>query len=667
MEDRVLIFAPHGRDAVIAEDLLHRHHLKSEICASLSALAGALAEGAGAVLLTEEALASADRALLSAWIGSQPGWSDLPFIVLANGATAPRTAIASQRLQDLRNAVLLQRPLHAEALLDAIRSALKARSRQYEVRAFSQTLTDAVVERTRDLEAARDNLEFALGAAGMGSWDLDLATGEIIRTQRHDQIFGYAEPLPRWTVPLVLQHVEPRQRPAVATAFETAIESGGLDIEFQITGADGGMRWIVKKGRLRHDNAGHPSRIVGVVSDVTHRKEADAQLAQAQKMDAIGQLTGGVAHDFNNLLTPIVGSLDLIRLRYKDDERTQRMVGSALQAAERAGTLTHRLLAFARRQALQPAPVDTGLLIDGIVDLIRRSLGPTIMVTVEVAPGLPCARVDPNQLELALLNLAINARDAMPAGGSLALSVAEAAMAPGNPGGLAPGRYIRVTVSDTGIGMDKATLARATEPVFSTKEVGKGTGLGLSMGHGLAAQSGGVLLLSSQPGEGTSVDILLPVTDEAPPSQSGAHAETLAVPRTAKVLLVDDEEIVRSITADMLRDIGYTVLEAGSASAASAILGADPEIEVLVTDYLMPVKTGAALIDDLRGAGNKLPALLITGYAATGADVAPDVPRLSKPFKQVDLAAKVDDLLRKTQPARSLHLVAPSGTGTEHG
>jgi signal transduction histidine kinase len=582
----------------------------------------------------EEELAAADRAALSAWIRAQPKWSDLPFIVLANGGSAPRSVLASERLQDLGNVVLLQRPLHAEAMLDAIRSVLKARRRQYEVRASSETLTRAVVERTRDLEVARDNLEFALGAAGMGSWDLNLATGKIDRTERHDQIFGYAEPLPCWTVELLLQHVEPKQRPAVAAAFEAANVSGGLDIECQILGADGIARWIVKKGRARYDTDGRLVRIIGVVTDITNRKEADAQLAQAQKMDAIGQITGGIAHDFNNLLTPIVGSLDMIRRRHKVDDRTQRMISGALQAAERAAILTHRLLSFARRQALQPKAVDVGELINGIVELIRRSLGPT------------------------------NARDAMPSGGILALSVAAAEMAARNPHGLAGGHYIRVMASDTGIGMDKATLARATEPFFSTKGVGKGTGLGLSMAHGLAAQSGGILQLSSHPGEGTTAEIFLPITDEIPHTESGPHAKLAPAPRAAKVLLIDDEEIVRSITADMLRDIGYIVVEAGSASAALSVLSSDQEVEVLVTDYLMPVKTGAALIQELRTSGNRLPALLITGYAAAGDDVPPDVPRLSKPFKQVDLAAKVDELLRKNQPITTLRPIEPGDIGS---
>ena len=658
MDDRVLILAPRGRDAAVAADLLGRGGIEAQIVPDLVTLVAELPQGVAAVLITEEALAAEDRSALTAWVAAQPTWSDLPFVMLANGARGPRSALASERIGDLGNVVLLERPLHAEAMLGAIRSAIKARMRQYEVRSASATMEAAVTQRTAELEAARTSLEFALDAAGMGSWDLDLASGEIHRSLRHDEIFGYAEPQPDWSIERMLTHVDPRQREAIAAAFQDALVTGSLDIECAIRGADGSERWITKKGRMRFNAADQPVRLTGVVTDVTTRKEADAQLAQAQKMDAIGQLTGGVAHDFNNLLTPIVGSLDLVRRRHKDDERTQRMIGGALQAAERAATLTQRLLAFARRQALQPKAVDIAGLIDGIVDLIRRSLGPTIKVVLEVPGGLEPARVDPNQLELALLNLSINARDAMPGGGQLTITVASTEVDERNAVGLVAGRYVRIVASDTGVGMDKATLARATEPFFSTKGVGKGTGLGLSMIHGLAAQSGGTLTLASEPGRGTSVELWLPATQEEPLAAADRRSEPVPARRAARVLLVDDEEIVRFATADMLRDIGYHVVEAASGSQALSAIRAGVEVDLLVTDYLMPGMTGAALIAELRGSGYALPTLLITGYAATGMDVPADVPRLAKPFRQVDLATRVDELLHVPPTGgRSLRVV----------
>jgi signal transduction histidine kinase len=645
MEYRVLILAPRGRDAAVARDLLQRNDIGADICSDLPSLVEEVEKGAGAVLITEEAFAAGDRTALIAFVAEQPKWSDLPFVVLGNGTKGPRSPVATARIAELGNIVLLERPLHAEAMVGAIESALKARRRQYELRDVAVMLERAVVERTQELATARDGLEIALEVAGMGSWDVDLKSGEARRTHRHDAIFGYAELEPHWSIERFLAHVTPPERPAIAAAFAEAITSGTLDIECSILTMDGTTRWIVAKGRVRYDPDGTPTRMSGVVSDVTDRREADEKLAHAQKMDAIGQLTGGVAHDFNNLLTPIVGSLDLLRKRH-DDERSQKLIGGALQAAERAAILTQRLLAFARRQSLQPQAVDIGDLIDGIADLIRRSLGPTITVAIEIPDQIPPARVDPNQLELALLNLAINARDAMSGGGRLTITISSVNVGERNAMELQAGPYVRIAARDTGVGMDRATLARAAEPFFSTKGVGKGTGLGLSMVHGLAAQSGGTLQIHSQPGKGTTIEIWLPATDDATGTGQAPAVDQPLARRSARILLIDDEDIVRTATADMLRDIGYDVVEFGSASQALVAIRAGIEADLLISDYLMPGMTGAALIRELRAQSNRLPALLITGYANAGADVPADLPLLSKPFKQIDLVHRIDDVLR---------------------
>jgi signal transduction histidine kinase/CheY-like chemotaxis protein len=644
MDERVLILAPHGRDAAVAADLLHSRGIATRICDTLPALLAQMAEGAGAVLVTEEAIAGPDAATLIGWIADQPTWSDLPFVVLANGSSRPRSAAASGRLDGLGNMMLLERPLHADAMLGAVRSALTARRRQYQVRGAAAALEQAVADRTAELETARAGLEVALDAADMGSWDIDLTTGEARRTLRHDQIFGFDRIQPHWDIDTFLARVDAEARPGVAAAFEAAPRTGSLDIECPITTIAGVPRWIAAKGRVRYVD-GVPVRMTGIVSDVTDRRDADAQLAQAAKMDTIGQLTGGVAHDFNNLLTPIVGSLDLLRRRHGDDVRSQRYIAVALQAAEQASTLNQRLLAFARRQALLPRSVDVATLIHGMTDLVRRSLGPTIHVVVDLPGALPAVRVDPNQLELALLNLAVNARDAMPGGGRLSIAAAVQAVDDGDPVGLRAGGYVRLIAADTGIGMDKATLTRAVEPFFSTKGLGKGTGLGLSMIHGLAAQSGGTLRIESEVGRGTSIELWLPVSDEAADDADADESEPLPAPQHATVLLVDDEEIVRTATADMLRDLGYSVVEMPSASQAIAAIRSGVDVDVLVTDYLMPGMTGASLIHELRAMGAGLPTLLVTGYAATGEDVPHDVPRLAKPFRQADIAAQVHLLL----------------------
>ncbi len=657
MEYRLLILAPRGRDADVAANLFDKAGIDAFICRDMAALRAAIDSDAGAVMITEEALAENDTGPLAEWIAGQPAWSDLPFIVLANGHKAPRSAAALQRLQSLGNTVLLERPLHAEAMLGAVRSALKARTRQYQVRDFTAAMESTVRDRTAEAENARDSLEVALEAADMGSWDIDLLTGVAKRTLRHDQIFGYDALLPVWSVDAFLRHVEADQRQMVAQQFEEAPVVGSIDLECSITTSGGEHRWIAAKGRVRYDPDGKPVRMTGVVADITARKEAETQLAQARKMDAIGQLTGGVAHDFNNLLTPIVGSLDLLRRRHPDDDKAQRLIGGAMQAAERAATLTQRLLAFARRQALQPQPVDAGALIEGMSDMLQRSLGPTVAIVLELPRHLPPVRVDPNQLELALLNLAINARDAMPGGGKLTITASSTVADDHNLLDLQPGRYVRIVAGDTGIGMDKATLARATEPFFSTKGVGKGTGLGLSMIHGLTAQSGGTLRIESTPGQGTAITMWLPVTDEAVVRSSGGGQEPIPARVAARILLVDDEDIVRTATAEMLRDIGYIVTEAASASQALTAIRGGIEIDGLVTDYLMPGMNGAQLIVELHRTGRRLPVLLITGYAAKGEDVPAAVPVLSKPFRQSELARTLSAVLRSPASGAKLKIV----------
>ena len=657
MEHRLLILAPRGRDADVAASLFDKAGVEAFVCRDIAALLEAIDADAGAVMITEEALAGSDTGPFAEWIAHQPAWSDLPFIVLANGHKAPRSAAALQRLQALGNTVLLERPLHAEAMLGAVRSALKARTRQYQVRDFTAAMENTVRDRTAEAEYARDSLEVALEAADMGSWDIDVRTGLAKRTLRHDQIFGYGALLPIWNVDVFLRHVDADQRQMVARQFEDATVTGSIDFECSITTSGGEHRWIAAKGRVRYDPDAQPVRMTGVVADITARKEAETQLAQARKMDAIGQLTGGVAHDFNNLLTPIVGSLDLLRRRTPDDDKAQRLIGGAMQAAERAATLTQRLLAFARRQALQPQPVDAGALIEGMSDMLQRSLGPTVAIALELPRHLPPVRVDPNQLELALLNLAINARDAMPGGGKLTITASSTIADDHNLLDLQPGRYVRIVAGDTGIGMDKATLARATEPFFSTKGIGKGTGLGLSMIHGLAAQSGGTLRIESTPGQGTAITIWLPVTDEAVAQNGSGAPETIPARVAARILLVDDEEIVRTATAEMLRDIGYIVTEAASASQALSAIRGGIEVDGVVTDYLMPGMNGAQLIGELYRTGRRLPVLLITGYAAKGEDVPSGVPVLSKPFRQAELARTLNTVLQAPPSGAKLKVV----------
>jgi len=373
--------------------------------------------------------------------------------------------------------------------------------------------------------------------------------------------------------------------------------------------------------------------------DITQELRRDEMLRHSQKMDAMGQLTGGVAHDFNNLLMPIIGSLDMLQRKGIGDQRSQRMIDGALQSAERAKTLVQRLLSFARRQPLQPEPIDLPALVLGMESLLASTVGPRVRISYDLERDLPSAVADANQLEMALLNLAVNGRDAMPDGGVLMIHLGLEVLDHGHGSELKPGSYVRLCVHDTGVGMDEATRVKATEPFFSTKGVGRGTGLGLSMVHGLAAQLGGALSLESAPGDGTTVKIWLPLSAAGPATPASATDPALG-PRSGTVLLVDDEALVRSSTADMLADLGYRVVEAEDAAQALRKLDEEIEIQILVTDHLMPEMTGAELILAARRRRPGLPSLIISGYAEE-AGISPDFARLTKPFRQAELAEKL--------------------------
>ncbi|WP_240791185.1 ATP-binding protein [Roseomonas sp. AR75] len=369
-----------------------------------------------------------------------------------------------------------------------------------------------------------------------------------------------------------------------------------------------------------------------------HRATADS-LHHAQKLEALGQLTGGIAHDFNNLLMVVLGSLSLLRKRVpEEDARARRLIENAVQGAERGAALTQRLLAFGRRQTLRPEPVAFVDLLGGMGDLLERSIGPGHRLEVTLPPDLPPALVDRSQLELALLNLVLNARDAMPSGGPIGITARPDASDAGE------GRVVLV-VSDQGVGMDEATLARATEPFFTTKGVGKGTGLGLSMVHGLAEQSGGRLVLMSVEGAGTVAELWLPRAEgEARVAAPLAEAGAAAVPRR-RVLLVDDDRLVLASTAAMLEDIGHAVVEADSGPAALTKLEGQ-QVDLVLADYGMPGMTGIALAAEIRRRWPALPVILATGYGELPAGAPSDLATLSKPFSQQALGAAIAAALR---------------------
>jgi PAS domain S-box-containing protein len=439
----------------------------------------------------------------------------------------------------------------------------------------------------------------------------------------------------------ILELVHLDDRAATVSAFEM-LQRGEpvLRFENRYRTRDGDHRWISWVAVPEGDSIYCSGRDVSAVkAQEAELAEAQEVLRQSQKLDAMGQLTGGVAHDFNNLLTPIIGSLDMLVRRGIGNDRERRLIDGALQSAERAKTLVQRLLAFARRQPLQPKAIDVGSLVTDMADLIASTSGPRIGVRMALSDNLPPALADPNQLEMAVLNLAVNARDAMPDGGTLTISAVRESVRQGHRSKLRQGHYIRLSVEDTGIGMDDAKLARAIEPFFSTKGIGKGTGLGLSMVHGLALQLDGALALASRLGKGTVVDLWFPITSVIAGEQAGSVVVS-SRPALGTVLLVDDEDLVRMSTADMLMEIGYDVVEACTGEEALRLIDGGLQPDLVVTDHLMPGMTGADLARTLRSSRPGMPLLIVSGYAE-GDGIDPFFARLNKPFRNAELTASL--------------------------
>ncbi|WP_256924081.1 PAS domain-containing sensor histidine kinase [Sphingomonas sp. IBVSS2] len=505
---------------------------------------------------------------------------------------------------------------------------------------------EAIADRNRLWTLARDPF---LIADSHGVWrNVSPAWTEILGWNAEELVGRTSE----W-----MEHPDDRKR---TRAELTGLQQGAPTLRFEnrFRGKDGDYHWFswtaVPEGDL----------LYCVARDITAERQAaealaaaEAALRQSQKMETVGQLTGGVAHDFNNLLQIVTGNLDILQRNLPPDQpRLARAAGAAMNGAQRAAVLTQRLLAFSRRQPLAPKRVDPNRLIAGMSDLLHRSLGEMIEVEIVQAARVWPAEVDANQLENALLNLAVNARDAMPQGGKLTIETANTHLDShyaAIDAEVAPGQYVLICVSDTGTGMDAETLAHAFEPFFTTKEVGRGTGLGLSMVYGFIKQSGGHVRIYSERGSGTTVKIYLP-RFHGTARGAAAHAPVLPAPQgnvDETILVCEDDENVRAYTVEVLRELGYRVIEAGDGPAALAALDAEREaIDLLFTDVVLPGgMTGAVLATEAHAKRPDLKILFTTGYARNAivhhGRLDPGVQLLPKPFTYTDLAAKVRDML----------------------
>lgn len=555
----VMILAPIGRDASASADLLRRAGLTAHVADDIAGLLAGLTSGAGAAFIAEEALFNEDLTRLQDWIAQQLPWSDFPFVILTSHLDHPSIKSWRQTLaKKLQNVSMLERPLQAITLTSAMRVALRARRRQYEVKALMEAQEQAagrlealVAERTQELVNANEDLK----------------------------------------------------------------------------------------------------------SQMIERERVEASLRQSQKMEAVGQLTGGLAHDFNNLLTGISGSLELTRARLSQGkaDSVDRYITTAQEAVKRAAALTHRLLAFSRRQALEPKPTNVNRLVTGMEELIRRTVGPAIHVEVVGAGGLWSTLVDPNQLENALLNLCLNARDAMPQGGRLTIETANRWLDERGARDLdiAPGQYISLCVTDTGTGMEPDVAAHAFDPFFTTKPLGQGTGLGLSMIYGFARQSGGQVRIYSEVRKGTSMCLYLPRHHDEP-----NFSDTINFPEASAslgdgevVLVIDDEPSIRMLITDVLSDTGYSVLEASDGPAGLRVLQSAARIDLLITDVGLPGgMNGRQVADAARSLRPDLRVLFITGYAENAlmghGHLEKGMHVLAKPFEVERLAIKIRELVK---------------------
>jgi PAS domain S-box-containing protein len=675
-----LICAPLGRDAQIAAALLTEAGIRAKTAPDLSEFVSSLNDDIAFAVITEEILRFTDLRHISTWIENQPSWSDLPFIVLtARGAGPERNPQAARLSEMLGNVSFVERPFHPTTFISVAKSALRGRRRQYEAR-----------QRLIDLNEGERRLQTALDAGRLGAWELDLDTNVLTSSPACRTIFGRGTG-DALSFDELLESVHPEDVSRLNQAIDATKRAGAdLAIEYRLVWSDCSVHWIEMRAQQYKDKTGQATKIVGVSADVTARLEAEEQqrqlnelleqrveertraleqahaividevsqreraeeqLRQSQKMEAIGQLTGGVAHDFNNLLMAVLGNLELLRKRFANDDKATRLIDGAMKGAQRGASLTQRLLAFSIKQDLKVTPVNIGDLVTGMEDMLRRSVGSTVTVTTSVPEYLPPVLADANQVELALLNLAVNARDAMLEGGTIRVELKTAEVV-STDDGLSPGSYVVLSVADNGSGMDKATLAKAAEPFFSTKELGKGTGLGLSMIHGLALQLKGRLRLESVVGTGTTAELWMPVSDALP--LAATEEDTVLMPdveagKPIRILFVDDDALIAMSSTDMLLDLGHDVVEVHSGEEALQELHGDSTFDLLITDYSMPGMNGGELATAARQAISNLPILIASGYADLPPGVSLDVARLAKPYSQDQLASAISKVMSSSQ------------------
>jgi PAS domain S-box-containing protein len=676
---RVLIAAPFGRDADNVARLLSERGFETRSVPDAQAVATELDDRTGVVLITEEALRGKLDALRAA-LAAQPTWSDTPFILLVSrNAYHPRAGeIARLLLADLTtNLIVLERPLGSLSLVSAVDTALRARRRQFDLRDRLAELDHsraALAASEAEVRLIADSLPVLIGFIdkslvyrfankAYADWFyrdpvevVGRHVGEVVGAEGLEaRMPAMRRALAGEPAHLILAwpHADGRRRDADIRYLPRRGADGAVD-GFHVFVADV-TEQVQGEELLRQTAQALEHRVrertAALEAEMERRAGVEAALRQSQKMEAVGQLTGGIAHDFNNMLTGVIGALDMVKRKRASgrDADTDRYLDTALTSAHRAAGLTHRLLAFSRRQSLDPHALDVNGLVASLQDLIQRTVTEQISVGVDLGAA-EAAVADANQLESAILNLAINARDAMPEGGRLTISTSvadlDADMAAEDA---RPGRYVVVAVADTGVGMPAEVLDKVFDPFFTTKPIGQGTGLGLSMVYGFARQSGGSVRIQSRVGEGTSVKIYLPVADGVAEAKAEDQPVDVARGEGQTVLLVEDESAVRLLVREVLEDLGYRAVEVSDPQAAIAILNSHSAIDLLISDVGLPGMNGRQLAEVARDRRPDLPILFITGYAENAAIRAgflgSNMAMIGKPFALDTLAAKIGEMM----------------------
>lgn len=684
----LLIVAPFKGDAISLGKLFGTAY-QTQCHPDLAQLSEQLGAQTGLVILTEEAL-SADTSALGRALDSQPEWSEIPIILLASskGRSNRDSELARRRLPaSAGHVIVLERPLSSASLVSAVAAAWRARDRQFDLR---DRLIELAEERSR-LHILLENIP--VGICFMDTQGRSVISNPIYRSYIPSGVIPSRDPdaqcegfdtqgnklepdeypSERALKGESAQGVEFCERSQNGYEFWTRVSSVPLyDEDRTIIGAASVIVDINEEKRaessLKRFNEALETQVHARTQELNsaveqlhreseERARTEEQLRQSLKMEAVGQLTGGIAHDFNNMLTGILGSLDLIKMRMAKGnfDGMDRFMDAARTSAQRAASLTHRLLAFSRRQSLDAKPTSVNDLILSLETLLQQTLTEQIALILDLSPDTPWVKVDPNQLENALLNLAINARDAMPDGGYLSISTKRVSGGDNTDSSPSANRVL-IEVRDNGCGIPQHLLDKVTEPFFTTKPIGQGTGLGLSMVYGFAKQSNGRLLIESVAGSGTTVNIALPWHEHAYPASVPTSAEVFPGGNQS-ILLVEDDESVRLINREVLQELGYEVSVAQDAEEALQVLASMKRIDLLVTDVGLPGMNGRQLAEVIQQRHPKLPILFLTGYAE-GAKARTDylgshMELMTKPFTLELFARTVANILHT---AKTEHL-----------